>query len=138
MLSRRLTALLASFLLLPSLVLGGGQGCIMGALGAVRAEGPRVSVHAAHRHGQHANSAAHGAHRADAAAFVDESATSPPIGLPHAPAQCILVAGCGAAVAPAAVIAIDAQARVVRRVDAVVALAPDSPALGLEPPPPRV
>lgn len=132
MLHRRLTALLASLLLLPSIVAGGGEGCVMGGLVSMRSEGGSP----AHDHGQH--SSGHAAHRADTNALVHEADPSSPLGVPHAPAQCILVMGCGAAVIVAAEVAIDEPAHVVSSMYADVLPAPDSPSLGLEPPPPRI
>jgi hypothetical protein len=132
MLHRRLTVLLASLLLLPSIVAGGGEGCIMGALFSVRSEAGLP----AHDHGQHSSGQA--VHRAGGDALVHQSDTSAPVGVPHAPTQCILVIGCGAAVIAAAEVAIDEPAFIVGGMYADVLLAPDSPSLGLEPPPPRV
>ena len=132
MLHRRLTALLASLLLLPSIVAGGGEGCVMGGLVSMRSEGGSP----AHDHGQH--SSGHAVHRAAGDALVHQSDTSAPIGVPHAPTQCILVMGCGAAVIGAAEVAIDEPGHVASSIYADVLLAPDSPSLGLEPPPPRI
>jgi hypothetical protein len=132
MLRRRLTALLASLLLLPSILSGGGEGCVMGGLLSVRGEGGSPT----HDHGQH--SLGHAAHHAGTDALVNEADASSPLGVPHAPTQCILVMGCGAAVIAAAEVAIDEPAFVVSGMYADVLLAPDSPSLGLEPPPPRV
>lgn len=91
----------------------------------------------AHDRGQHVHSPGHAAHRDVGNTVTHEADTSSPRGVPHPPTQCILVIGCGAAVAGAAVIAMDVAPHVVGRVEADVVQAPDSPALGLEPPPPR-
>jgi hypothetical protein len=88
-------------------------------------------------HGQHLHSAGDDARRGDTAALVNEADASSPLGVPHEATPCILVMGCGAAVSAAGVVAMDEPPHVVSRVETDVALAPDSPALGLEPPPPR-
>jgi hypothetical protein len=127
MLHRRLTALLASLLLLPSILSGGGEGCIMGGLLSVRSD----AASTVHDHGEDA------ARRPHSDALVHETDTSSPIGVPHAPTQCVLTMGCGSAVAAAAVIVIDEPAHVVGSLETDVALEPESPAVALEPPPPR-
>ncbi len=135
---RRLTALLASLLLLPSTVVGGGKGCVMGGLIVVSSATAVVSGNrSAHAHGREARSPGHDAHRADSGAFVHEADTGAPLEVPHAPAECILAVGCGAGIIAAAVTPIDDPAHVAGRVEPGLVLAPDSPAPGLEPPPPR-
>ena len=133
MLRRRLIALLASFLLLPSMILGGGEGCIMGGLAAARSG----AVSPGRDHALHARSSGHASHRADAGMLVHETDASSPLGVPNAPMQCILVMGCGSAVAAAAVVGIEQPPHATSGVGTDVASAPDSPTLGLEPPPPR-
>ena len=133
MLHRRLTALLASLLLLPSMVLGGGEGCIMGGLTSARSE----AVSPDHDHALHARSSGHTAHRADTHSLVHETDASSPVGVPNAPMQCILVMGCGSAVDAVAVVTVEQPPHAASGVATDVASAPDSPTLGLEPPPPR-
>ena len=138
---QRLTALIASLLLVPSLATA-GPGCLMGA--GVAANDPAVAGvtaaedHAAHRHASGALAASRTSHGvAVVTAPPDESGSSPPVGLPHAPAQCISVASCSVAAAPAAGAPLRVLPHVGERVAAGVLLAPDAPALALEPPPPR-
>jgi hypothetical protein len=139
MLRRRLIALLASVLLLPSTLVGAGDSCIAGGLIPVTGERGDVGVgRSGHDHRRHMNSPAGGVHHADTDGLARESNGSSRRGVPHAPAQCIVAAGCGAAaIAAAVVVAIDEPVQVATTVDTDVALAPDSPASGLEPPPPR-
>src|SRR5687768_13110584 len=98
-LRRRLPALLASLLLLPSIMVGGGEGCLMGGLASVGSEAGSP----AHDHAQHVRQSGHAAHRADTDALVNAPDTGSPLGAPNAPGECILVMGCGSAVAAAAV-----------------------------------
>src|SRR5687768_16454506 len=100
MLHRRLTALFASLLLLPS-VLGGGEGCIMGGITAGRSEAGAP----AHDHAQHARAPRHTADPADSHALVHGTDATSPVGAPNAPMQCVLVMGCGSVIAAAAVVA---------------------------------
>jgi hypothetical protein len=125
MLRRRLTALLASLVLLPSTIVAGAVGCDMGDVAAAHAPAPE------------AHAAGHDAHDVDGAMLLHERDTESPVGAPHAPVQCILVAGCGAAVMVADLVRVEDVARAAGRVEADGASAPDSPAAGLEPPPPR-
>ncbi len=133
MLRRGLTALLASLLLLPSTILGGGEGCIVSGLAGARS--PAGSP--AHDHAQHGRSSGHTSHRGDTDALVDETDATSPVGVPNAPMPCILVMGCGSAVAAAAVVAIEQPTHAAAGMPTDVASPPDSPTLGLEPPPPR-
>ena len=105
----------------------------MGGLTSGRTE----AVSPAHDHAQHARSSGHASHRADADVLVHETDASSPVGVPDAPMQCILAMGCGSAVAAAAVVAIEQPPHAASGVGTDVASAPDSPTLGLEPPPPR-
>lgn len=106
---------------------GGAEGCIMGGLITARSE----AVSSGHDHGKHA-----APHAVGNVVLDDRDATSP-IGVPHAPAQCLLVMGCGTAVIAAAEVTIEEPAHAVGGMYADVLLAPDSPSIGLEPPPPR-
>ena len=105
----------------------------MGGLTAGRSEAGSP----AHDHAQHTRSSGHASHHADADVLVHESDASSPVGVPDAPMPCILVMGCGSAIPAAAVVAIEQPAHVASAVGTDVASLPDSPALGLEPPPPR-
>jgi hypothetical protein len=132
MLRRRLTALLASLVLMPSTVVDAGMDCVMG--DPVAVGGAVVSAdrnRPAHDHG-------HEAHRADTGALVNAADPDSPVGIPHAPAQCVLAAGCGAAAIAATTIALGNPTHVGVRVEGGAALVPDSPAPRIEPPPPRV
>jgi hypothetical protein len=117
---RRLTALMLGLLLLPLPVIGGGQGCAMGGMASAGAE-------------------AHGAHHAHAAGgvFEHEPETPAPVGLPHVPAQCVSVVTCAVAAVVAATIIIESPRQLAARGTADAILAPESPAIGLEPAPPR-
>ena len=134
----RLTALLANLLLLPSTVIGGGDGCVMGSLVVVNAELGAVGGRPpAHDHSHDAHLPGGDAYRANIDALVHEADTGSPHGVPHSPERCVLAVGCGAAVIATAVTPIEEPLHVSGRVNASVVLTPDSPAPGLEPPPPR-
>jgi hypothetical protein len=119
---RRLTALLLGLILLPSMLIGRGLDCVIGERGEMTAP-------------------SHGAHHADAhvpSHGVSQPAEdSAPAGLPHAPAQCVSLAACGAAAVVAQTTQLDNPSHAAHRVAADVRLTPDSPTLGVEPPPPR-
>lgn len=136
---RRLTALFVSLLLLSSMIVGGGADCVVGGRGpsngAPRAAGG--AGHGAHLHGVETTRAHHAAHEAGASEVSEEPEGHAPAGLPHAPAPCVSVAACGIAVVVTETPVLDSPPHAADVVAADVTLAPDSPALGLEPPPPR-
>jgi len=128
MLRRRLTALLASLLFLPSALAAGGDGCVIGGFGTPSSETAMAGGHDAPPD--------HHSHAPHSVDLRGDTGTGSPA-VPHAPAQCALAVGCVATAVAAAVIPIDSSVHVVARVEPDVVLAPDSPSLGLEPPPPR-
>jgi hypothetical protein len=116
MLRRRLNALIVSLLLLPSLATA-GQGCLMR---ATTTSGAAAVVTPASEH-DHATHSEHGA----------------PVGLPHAPMQCISAAACAVALIVTPAAQLTASPRGGEQVVGGAMLAPASPARGPEPPPPR-
>jgi hypothetical protein len=113
---RRLTALIAGLVLLPSLA-AAGQGCGMPA-GAPASGLAVAATPAEHDH------AAHSEHEA-------------PTGAPHAPMQCVSAATCAAAVVVTPTAPLAGLLRDGDRVVGDAMLAPAAPALAPEPPPPR-
>ena len=110
----------------------------MGALVGVSGESAVGRSQPGHDHGRHTRGERQHSHEADAGRLVNQADAGSSRGVPDAPMQCILAAGCGVAVIAAPVILIETPAHVAGGVFGDVALAPDSPAPGLEPPPPRV
>jgi len=135
MLRRRLTALFASLVFLPSVLAAGGNRCVMDAL--VPARGSAVAPsngHGAHKHEHDAPASAQHAHSHDALGDTDAGSSRD---APHAPTQCTVTVGCGGAVIATADTSVESSLQVAGAVEPTRVLAPDSPAPGLEPPPPR-
>ena len=128
MLYRRLTALFVGLLVLPSMVIGGGTGCVMR---GPSAHGEQAS--ASHQEGHH-HVAQHDGAAVTVAADAGADDSSAPLG--HSSTECVLVA-CATAVLAAQISEIDSPAHLGGQVVVDARLAPDSPAPGLDPPPPR-
>ena len=138
MLRRRLTALLATLAFLPAALAAGRDECVMDALAAAERDATVPGAdHAAHRHGRHTSSPRQHTRAAHIGDDTGSSDMAPASDVPGTPTECVLLMGCGSAVAPASVAAIEQPTHVASGVGTDVASAPDSPTLGLEPPPPR-
>jgi hypothetical protein len=133
-LRRRFTALILSFVLLPSTVTGGRFGCLMSTSGtgnsAMAAMAEKHAAHVVQSVGEHR------AHVGAAAISDDDSDSSRRV--PHQPTECLSASACmGVALGAPTDLIVDALHRAADVTDDT-ALGPLSPAFALEPPPPRV
>ena len=119
MLRRRLTALIVSLLLLPSLAMA-GRGCVMPGGGGMDVSTAAASVATGGDHSDHERGHEHGPER-----------------LPHAPVQCASVASCTVALVVTETASLAESALHREQVVGGAMLAPAAPALAPEPPPPR-
>ena len=133
---RRITALIVGLLLLPSAASGGGSGCSMlrDSSGDMAMAATVIDL----VHATHIVESAHSTHDSQIAVIEDDvDGGGSSSGRPHVPAECLSATACTGVALGVSLVVADDTARRVARVTPDNLQTPLSPALVLDPPPPR-